>query len=136
MPIYEYTCTACEHTWDARRSVAERDESLPCPECEINESMRATVYEMRFNLPGDDWPSKNDRVGKQMASKNTRLSAKEEEMKRDAPGMALAPNVAGERTASWVEAQKLAKSKGLNTESYEPMVRKEAALKKAPTVKS
>ena len=46
-------------------------------------------------------------------------------MKRDGPGITLAPNVSGERVESWADAQKLAASKGKDTSSYESLVRKE-----------
>jgi len=132
--IYSYECPECEQDHDARVSVAKRDEPRECPHCGHSETRRITVYEPRFNLPGDDWPSKNEAVVGQMAEKNRRLQAKEEQMKRDSPAVKLAPNVGGERVDSWGEAQRLAASKGLNAESYEPMIKKEAELKKTPTV--
>ncbi len=49
------------------------------------------------------------------------------EMKRDAPAVTLAPNVDGERVDSWSDAQKLAKSKGKNADSYNALVQKEQA---------
>ena len=105
--IYTYECQSCEETHDARVLIADRDNPRACPHCG-GETTRRTVYEPRFNLAGDDWPSKNERVVGQMAAKNTRLKGKEEEMKRDAPGVKLAPNVGGERVESWSEAQRLA----------------------------
>ena len=133
MPIYEFKCPACEKPHDARVAVAERDDPKACPHCDCAETVRTSIYEPRFNLVGDDWPSKNALVAGQMATKNVGLKAKEEQMKRDAPGVKLAPNVAGERVDSWVEAKKLAASKGLNAESYDPMIKKSADLAKAPT---
>ena len=53
-------------------------------------------------------------------------------MKRDAPGMRLAPNVDGERTGTWTEAKKLAESKGKDASSYDPMIKREESLKKKP----
>ena len=40
MPIYEYTCTKCDHVHDDIRTVANRDEPIDCPECEHNECSR------------------------------------------------------------------------------------------------
>jgi hypothetical protein len=57
-----------------------------------------------------------------MAAKNRRLDAKQRE--RPSP-VTLAPNVGGEQTDTWAEAQKLAASKGKDTTSYEPLVTKE-----------
>ena len=75
---------------------------------------------------GDGWSTKNERIKRQMRAKNKKLDARSNEMKRDTNvGGTLAPNVDGERVDSWSDAQKLAKSKGKNTDSYEPLVQKE-----------
>lgn len=132
MPFYEYTCPECEQTHTKRLAVANRDNPRPCPHCECQETTRVTIHAPRVNFVGDGWASKNGRIKRQMAEKNRRLKAKEEEQKRDAPGMRLAPNVGGERVDSWKEAQKLAESKGLNTDSYEPMIQKAKELEKPP----
>jgi hypothetical protein len=42
--------------------------------------------------------------------------------------------VGGERVENWSEAKKLAKEKGLNTSSYDPMIRKEKELQAKPKV--
>ncbi len=34
MPSYEYHCHKCGHTFETMRRVEERDQPLPCPECE------------------------------------------------------------------------------------------------------
>lgn len=131
MPTYAYKCPSCEHAFDVRKSVSEYDSPESCPECSTEAEKQITG--MRFNLPGDDWPGKNMRVNKQMAAKNARLRKKEEEIKRDAPGVTLAPNVDGERVGSWSEAKKLAESKGKDASSYDSYIRKEQALKKSPS---
>ena len=33
MPIYEYECTKCGERFELRRSIADRDAALKCPEC-------------------------------------------------------------------------------------------------------
>jgi putative FmdB family regulatory protein len=33
MPLYDYRCRACHHTFEATRSIAERDYPTRCPEC-------------------------------------------------------------------------------------------------------
>ena len=65
-----------------------------------------------------------------MREKNKKLDARTAEMKRDAPNVSLAPNVEGQRVDSWSEAQRLAKSKGKNTEYYETLIAKDKASKK------
>ena len=129
MPTYTYSCVACDNRWDAIRSIAQRDECPPCSGCESVETIRQGVYAVNFNLPGDDWASKNGRITQQMTEKNARLDKKQVERSRDAPGLALAPNVEGERTDSWAEAKRLATSKGLNGESYDGMIKREESLK-------
>jgi len=69
-----------------------------------------------------------------MAEKNRKLKAKEEQMKRDAPGMRLAPNVEGERVDTWSEAKRLAESKGKDGSSYDPMIKKEQTLATKPEI--
>lgn len=105
------------------------DKLQPCPKCgtENKKLFRPTK---NFILKGDGWTGKNHRVKQQMREKNKRLDARTAEMKRDAPNVTLAPNVDGERVDSWADAQKLAKSKGKNTESYESMITKEKESKK------
>jgi putative FmdB family regulatory protein len=34
MPIYEFSCLTCRHTFDVFGSYASRDERQVCPECE------------------------------------------------------------------------------------------------------
>lgn len=101
----------------------------PCPKCGT-ENERAFRPTTNFILKGDGWAGKNARIKNQMREKNKKLDARQNEMKRDAPSVTLAPNVDGERVDSWSEAQKLAKSKGKSTESYEPLIAKEKASKK------
>jgi hypothetical protein len=78
-----------------------------------------------FILKGDGWAGKNIKINGQMAKKNERVSAKQKERARDAPGISLVPNVSGERVESWSDAQKLAGSQGKSTASYDAKVRSE-----------
>jgi hypothetical protein len=80
------------------------------------------VTPINFNLPGDDWASKNGRIAKQRAEARAKAGVKQAERVREAPGVKLVPNVDGERVGSWAEAQKLAKSKGKDTTSYAPKI--------------
>jgi hypothetical protein len=103
--------------------MSERDTPVPCPEC--GEKGNRVPSIPQFILKGDDWAGKNARIKTQMADKNKKLTARQEEMKKDAPSVTLAPNVDGERVDSWSDAQKLAKAKGKNADSYTPLVEKE-----------
>jgi len=124
MPTYEYKCKDCGHEFERILRLVENKDPQVCPECQSLKTGKIFTT-CNFVLKGDGWPSKNYRVGRSMAAKNKRLKVKEDEQKRDAPGVTLAPNVEGERTDTWSEAQKLAASKGKDAESYEPLVRKE-----------
>jgi putative FmdB family regulatory protein len=123
MPLYDYSCESCSKEFDLLLSVSERGLPQSCPDC--GSPARKILSKPNFNLPGDDWPSKNLRIKQQMAEKNRRLASREKELKQSGGVPKLVPNVDGERVGSWSEAKKLAASKGKDTGSYEPMIRKE-----------
>ncbi|MEL7448420.1 MAG: zinc ribbon domain-containing protein [Pseudomonadota bacterium] len=53
MPIYEYQCDSCHHTFDALQKLS--DEPLKvCPECGA-ESLRKLVSAPSFRLKGTGW---------------------------------------------------------------------------------
>ena len=122
MPIYEYQCDDCEHQFQKLLPVSQCSDPQSCAVCGSGKT-RKLISSVNFNLVGDGWSGKNARIKKQMADKNRRLDAKQAEMKRDAPGMTLAPNVNGERVDSWSEASRLAKSKGKDTTGYDKLAR-------------
>lgn len=124
MPIYAFCCEDCETHFDRQLKLADYDTPQTCPECDSEHTYRRVTLP-KFNLPGDGWASKNGRVRAQMRKKNERLDAISEQMRRDAPVASLQPNVGGERVESWSDAQKLAKSQGKDTTSYEPHIKKE-----------
>jgi putative FmdB family regulatory protein len=121
MPIYEYFCEKCNLNFEQFLPVAKYGDPVVCPDC--GGASKKLISHCNFNLPGDDFPSKNGRIKKQMAAKNVRLDAK----MRDMPKTTLVPNVDGEQTGTWSEAQKLAKDKGKVSETYAPLVAKEKA---------
>ena len=123
MPTYTYQCEACGNDFEMRRPMSESADPQPCPECGGNG--KRTIGETSFILKGDDWPGKNIKIKGQMALKNRILDKKQNERKREAPGIKLAPNVGGERVESWAEAKSLAESQGKNTASYDPKIREE-----------
>jgi putative FmdB family regulatory protein len=124
MPTYSYKCSACDTTFD---KVVPRSEYAQPQACECGQDAKRVVGDVGFVLKGDGWVGKNQKLKGQMAQKNQRLDVKSRERRHDAPGMRLAPNVNGERVDSWDEAAKLAKSKGLNADSYATKARQEAA---------
>lgn len=127
MPNYEFLCPQCGDQFEKLLPMAEYKTPQPCP-CG---SLATRILSMpNFILKGDDWVGKNIKIKGQMADKYNRLGKRQEEMKRDAPGMTLAPNVDGERVGSWSEAQKLAQSKGKATGTYDDKIREEKTKKK------
>jgi putative FmdB family regulatory protein len=127
---YQYKCSQCDTEYECRIPMDDHAIPQPCPECGVeNPKLFKPTTNMIFK--GDGWSTKNERIKNQMRKKNAKLDARSEEMKRDTNvGGRLAPNVDGERVDSWSDAQKLAKSKGKDTSSYEPLVSKEKASKK------
>lgn len=124
MPTYNYKCSSCNSEYSLSLSMDLYATPQPCPSCGV-ENKKTFQPTRNFILKGDGWAGKNHRIKQQMKAKNKKLDVRTNEMKRDAPNVTLAPNVDGERVGSWSDAQKLAKSKGKNTESYEPLVAKE-----------
>jgi putative FmdB family regulatory protein len=127
MPTYTFKCEACDHQFDRILRLAEFDDPQACPECAVIPAKRIIGGPVGFVLRGDGWTGKNLKIKSQMAKRRAGLAAKEREIKNDGPGVRLAPNVGGERVDSWSEAQRLAKSKGKDTSSYDKMIRKERA---------
>jgi len=125
MPTYNYKCDACSNEFEELIPLAHYQDPQPCPECSemASRTMGTSFPGMIFR--GDNWSSKNNRIAGQMKQKNERLKEKEREQKGDGMIPTLAPNVGGERTASWSEAAKLAKDKGKDTSGYDRLARKE-----------
>ena len=124
MPTYSYECPECGE-FEARASMSDYNLPQTCPDCGASGKRIIGQAVPSFILKGDDWVGKNLRIKGQMADRRQRLGKREDEMRREAPGMTLAPNVDGERVSSWSDAQKLAASKGKNTESYTAKIREE-----------
>lgn len=123
MPIYEYRCAQCSEGFERTLPISRYDEPQSCDVC--GGEGKRLISKPHIIFAGDGWVSKNLRVEGQMRSKNERLDARQNEMKREAPGVRLAPNVGGERTESWTDAARLAADRGKDASTYEPMIRKE-----------
>lgn len=124
MPFYDYECPKCGSNFDRMLPISRYDEPQTC---DCGSVAKKVISAVGFVLKGDDWPGKNLRIKGQMAQKNQRIVSRQNEMKREAPAVTLAPNVNGERAESWSDAQKIASSKGLNADSYNAKVREEKA---------
>lgn len=124
MPTYDYACTSCENRFELFLKMSNCDDPQVCPDCGSPAKKQVSLGG-GFILSGDDWSGKNIRIAGQMAKKNQRLDAKQEILKKEAPGIRLAPNVNGERTETWADASKLAASQGKDTSGYDALARKE-----------
>lgn len=124
MPIYEFKCRTCDDSFEETMSISEYSAQtvFPCPECGSVDTYRS-VSEVSFILVGDGWPGKDMKCKTQMTAKNNRAGKRTKE--HVAPMQKMIPNVNGEQTSSWADAQKLAKSKGKDASSFEPLVQKE-----------
>lgn len=129
MPTYTFRCDACEDDFERLVPLAQFDDPQACEAC--GAVARRIVTAVPFTLVGDGWASKNGRIEKQMRAKNSGLKKRQDERKREAPGVVLTPNVDGERVGSWKEAKDLASSKGKDASTYDAVVRKEEAAKKS-----
>jgi len=125
MPTYAYKCDHCGEEFDKILPISRYKEPQDCINCGEGPARKVITGGTGFILKGDSWAGKNLKVKNQMREKNRRLDAKQNEMKRDAPSVTLAPNVGGERVGSWSEAAKLAKSKGKDTSGYHKLARQE-----------
>lgn len=132
MPTYEFNCP--DHgDFEKKMSMSEYSSTQECPECE-GPAKRVIRTPGAFNTPGDSWATKNGRIDRQMRAKTERFKSRTEEQKRDAPPVTMAPNVEGERTDTWADAQKLAASLGLNASSYDKKVHEEKTRHKKTEV--
>ena len=126
MAVYSFRCGSCDAEFDRHLPMSEYNTPQYC-ECGAKEACEKLIVPVGFILKGDGWSGKNLKIKNQMAKRRSRLATKENEIKRDAPSVTLAPNVGGEQVANWTEAKKLAASKGKDTSTYDSMIRKEKA---------
>lgn len=122
MPRYDYRCNQCNTVVEITHSIKDSPE-LMCDCC-------GTVLERLISCNFGGFNIKGGSSSIHWREKRNRLKKREELGRRQQEryGHAIpkpTPNVQGERCNSWSDAQKLAKSKGLNTESYTPMIEKE-----------
>ena len=130
MPIYTHECNACTNQFTVFCKMDERNEPAECEFCGHTDS-KLVISGCNFILTGDSWPGKNNRIQGQMKKRREQLKKKSDEQAREAPVATLVPNVDGERTESWSDAQKLARDKGKESSTYDAVVRKEQKAKTA-----
>lgn len=128
MPTYDYICRKCENTVEIVHSIKE-DPVIVCEECPDQVMERLISHNFGgFVIKGES-PSK---VNKEMGirrHKNADLGVRQ--LERYGSGPQIVPNVGGEEVSSWSDAAKLAKDKGLRTETYEPLINKTKVISKS-----
>jgi len=70
MPIYEYECKACGHTFEAFQKMVD-DPLKDCPECK-KAALKKLISASAFRLKGDGWYETDFKTGdkKNIASKS------------------------------------------------------------------
>lgn len=65
MPVYEYQCTACEHTFELRQKFSD-EPAKECPSCggEVKKLISSTA----FTLKGGGWYTEGYGAGKSAGS--------------------------------------------------------------------
>ncbi|MCH9695090.1 MAG: zinc ribbon domain-containing protein [Gammaproteobacteria bacterium] len=61
MPIYDYACKSCEHTFDALQKMSE-PKLVDCPECG-EPSLRKLMSAPKFRLKGQGWYETDFKTG-------------------------------------------------------------------------
>lgn len=131
MPTYDYKCEKCGTIVEIVHSIKESPIILceKCPEQNMNRLISKNFG--GFVIKGEA-PSKVCREKSYRVKRNAELGVKQ--LERYGSGPRTVPNVQGEEVGSWSEASKLAKSKGLNSDSYKPMIEKEKIVSKTSNV--
>lgn len=125
MPTYEYKCSNCGKIAEIAHSIKENPEFF-CRNCDTKEPLTRLISfnKSGFVIKGGSeaihWKEKRQRI-----KNRTKLGVKQIERYGTEGGSRLKPNVGGVEVESWSDAAKIAKDKGLNTDSYKGMVEKE-----------
>ena len=125
MPTYEYRCNKCDTVTEHIHLMSENPE-IKCPDCDEVLERMISKNAGGFILKGGT-ATIHDREKRARKRKSEELKKKQERHRHDIPQ--IQPNIAGVRTDSWSDAQKMAKEAGMNHESYTPFVEKEKKKK-------
>ena len=120
MPTYEYRCGSCNHVQEELHSI-KSEPDIFCEECESVKPLTRMIS----NNPGGfvvkgDSSTKLWKESRLRRKKNADLELKQ--IERYGNGPKLQPNVAGQETESWSDAQKLAKEAGIDPKTYDSHV--------------
>jgi putative FmdB family regulatory protein len=124
--VYDYKCTKCGNVEEQYHGMNESPE-FKCSLCGEPSVRIFTINKTGFIIRGEA-PSKVIKEKRYRQKHNADLGVRQ--LEHWGSGPKVVPNVGGEEVSSWSEASRLAKDKGLRTESYEPMINKEKSISK------
>ena len=132
MPTYEYRCPACEHVQEEIHSIKATPEVF-CQNCDSAKPLSRIISHNPggFVMKGDS-STKLWKESRLRHKKNADLEVKQ--IERYGNGPKLQPNVAGEETETWSDAQKLAKEAGIDPKTYDSYVATEKNIKSSSNV--
>ena len=53
MPVYEFCCERCQHTFESQHRIADAPKELPCPLCGVDAARILSAC--GFSLQGSGW---------------------------------------------------------------------------------
>jgi hypothetical protein len=122
---YDFKCEKCDRTWEVGMKVEDfreiKDQGLSC-ECGGNAFNVFNPSKVEVCYVGFQWADKNFKEKEYRTQRSGYLAKRQREVNKVPT---LAPNYKGEKTASWKEAQDLARSEGKISETYDHLVTKE-----------
>lgn len=124
--VYDYKCTKCGKIEEQYHGMKESPE-FKCSACGEPSERIFTINRTGFIIRGEA-PSKVFREKNYRQKRNADLGVRQ--LERYGSGPQVVPNVGGEEVGSWSEASRLAKDKGLRTDTYEPLINKEKKISK------
>ncbi len=122
---YDYLCSKCDIREEHIHGISENPE-IKCPKCKKKMERMISASVGGFIFKGGT-PAIHDREKRIRKKRGEVLKKKQEARRAESPQ--VQPNIAGVRTDSWSDAQKMAKEAGMNHESYTPYVEKEKKKK-------
>ena len=130
--VYDYKCKKeeCGNVDEQYHGMNETPE-FKCSVCGSPMIKIFTINRTGFIIKGEA-PSKVNREQTHRRKRNADLGMRQ--IERYGSGPVAVPNVGGTEVGSWTEAAKLAKDKGLNSASYEPLINKEKKISKVSNI--
>jgi putative FmdB family regulatory protein len=101
MPIYDYACKNCEHTFDALQKMSE-PKLVDCPECG-EPSLRKLLSAPKFRLKGQGWYETDFKTGDKRniaGESDKKTDSKTADTKKDAPKKSEPAKVSDSKAAS------------------------------------